>query len=320
LPESRPTSALANRVCFVHIGTHKTGTTSLQTFLHSNQEWLQSFGIFIPHSCRPFAGSVGHHNLAWELNNDSRFDRSFGTLSQLIEEIGSVNSPTVCLTSEDFEYLHERPNSMRLLCDKMAGIGYNTNVIVYLRSQADYIESLYAELVKHDLTIGFVDFVQQIISTKVARHRKIWRFAFDYERLLDPFSAIFGEGGIIVRPYLAEKSWDCLIRDFMNIIFRGAEVPSNGYTPLACRQNVSINFLEVMQRYLANNLNQQGEAVNRRVLAEMQASVVGLSLCSWMSSPFDLNRDWCRRRALIELVAKSLRQHDENHDYKKSGF
>jgi hypothetical protein len=81
---------------------------------------------------------------------------------------------------------------MRLLRDKPAGVGYDTKVIVYVRSQADYIESLYAELLKHDLTIGFVDFVQEIISTKSATHRKIWRFAFDYERLLDPFSAIFG--------------------------------------------------------------------------------------------------------------------------------
>lgn len=55
---------MANRVCYIHIGPHKTGTTSIQWFLKENRAELLKRGYFVPES-----GSIrgGHHPLVRQL-------------------------------------------------------------------------------------------------------------------------------------------------------------------------------------------------------------------------------------------------------------
>ncbi|QXD16183.1 hypothetical protein GQ464_004310 [Rhodocaloribacter litoris] len=55
---------------FVHAGTHKTGSTSLQVFLAKTQVLLAEQGVLYPRSGRPDRKGVvsaGHHELAWSL-------------------------------------------------------------------------------------------------------------------------------------------------------------------------------------------------------------------------------------------------------------
>lgn len=235
------------RTCFLHIGTHKTGTTSLQTFLSENEQSLQLNGIYIPKTGRPSPGT-GHHNIAWELNDDPRFSRSFGTLSDLIMELRSLESRAVCITSEDFEYLHGRLDSLSRLFSDLSSIGYDITVIVYLRPQGEYIESLYAELVKHGLCTDFYCFFEKIIRTGRVILFDIWRFALDYSLLLNPFTEIFGPGHIIVRRYPCGRDPDYLINDFLSIISCG--LSTSEYPQY--RENASVNFIDVTRRFLLN--------------------------------------------------------------------
>ena len=41
---------MAKRVCYIHIGPHKTGTTSIQWFLKENRAELLKHGYFVPES------------------------------------------------------------------------------------------------------------------------------------------------------------------------------------------------------------------------------------------------------------------------------
>ena len=106
-------------MCVLHAGTHKTGTTSIQALLTQNAEILADEGIYVPRAgrARRFLGSdyVGHHNIAWELNGDARFDRGEGTLADLLVETAAVSQRVVVITSEDFEYLHANPQALRKL-------------------------------------------------------------------------------------------------------------------------------------------------------------------------------------------------------------
>src|SRR5579872_2086723 len=136
------------RICFLHIGTHKTGSTSLQALLTSNEQFLERNGILVPRTGRAWTGS-GHHNLAWEWNGDERFNPALGSWRNLLREIRSHDPPSFCLSSEDFEYLHRKPDALCRIRRDLNSIGYRVAIVVYLRPQADYAESLYAELVKH---------------------------------------------------------------------------------------------------------------------------------------------------------------------------
>ena len=41
---------MPKRVCYIHVGPHKTGTTSIQWFLQENREELLKCGYFVPES------------------------------------------------------------------------------------------------------------------------------------------------------------------------------------------------------------------------------------------------------------------------------
>ena len=121
-----------NGVCFLHIGTHKTGTSSLQTLLQSNDQCLERNGIFVPKSGRALPHS-GHHNLAWELMGDSRFDSAFGSWRNFLDEVRSRNPPAICISSEEFECLYRNPQALRRIGQDLNSIGYQVSIIVYLR-------------------------------------------------------------------------------------------------------------------------------------------------------------------------------------------
>ena len=57
------------RVCFLHIGTHKTGSTSVQICLKANeQSWTET--EFSSRKVGALGPATAHHNLAWELMED----------------------------------------------------------------------------------------------------------------------------------------------------------------------------------------------------------------------------------------------------------
>jgi hypothetical protein len=102
------------RIAYIHAGTHKTGTKSLQAMLGANAKVLREAGVFVPLAGRIDRAFGGHHNIAWELRHDPRFDARYGTLAALWREIEAANAPAVCISSEDLGLLHADPAS-RLL-------------------------------------------------------------------------------------------------------------------------------------------------------------------------------------------------------------
>jgi hypothetical protein len=200
------------RLAYIHIGTHKTGTTSIQTFLAENDELLARAGIHIPRTARITPTSAGHHNLAWEINNPYQFDPNGGTCAALFEEIAQANLPTVCISSEEFEFLAADPNKVRTLARSFLDAGYEPHAIVYLRPQADYLESLYAEIVKR-WPVEFSDFLAAVTSDGIYGES-----CFDYGRLVGVFEEVLGVERVHVRSYRAHRSPNRLPLEFLNIV------------------------------------------------------------------------------------------------------
>ena len=177
---------------FLHIGTHKTGTTALQTFLMVNKQLLREHGVLMPVSgcIGPYSG---HHNIAWELNNDHRFQSDYGTLDDLCAEISESDCHTVVISSEDFESLYSIPEALVTLKRRLNDVGCQVEVIIFFRELGGYITSLYAELLKHGLDLTFRAFKKQILDTGVFVMRGNWRFCFRYERIARGFANIFGK-------------------------------------------------------------------------------------------------------------------------------
>jgi len=215
-----------DRICFLHIGTHKTGTTSIQRLLALNESPLRQAGVYIPSAGRPYAFD-GHHNIAWQLNGDSRFDPTCGSLDSVVREISERGTSAACLSSEDFEYLHAKPQRLYDVARAFAGIRYAVRIILYVRPRHEYERSLYQELsTHHGITETAAQFNEMISRDKLFRCREEWVFQFDYDRLLEPFARVFGADNMIVRNYRSAGLDSNLLDDFLEMrSYRNTQKP-----------------------------------------------------------------------------------------------
>jgi len=208
--------AMEPRILFLHIGTHKTGTTSLQAMVAAHPAHFESQGLYYPRTGR---AGWGHHNIAWQLTGDERFDPRAGTLADLLDELRTADPSAVLVSSEDFEYLYRAPGQLSRLRRALDDLGYAVRIVVTLRRQSDYVESLYAELLKHGLKADLDTFVSDALAQGGVSHGT-WEFRLIYDQLLDAFADVFGEDSVRAIPYDPDDSAGPLLRHCGELIGR----------------------------------------------------------------------------------------------------
>ena len=191
--------------CFLHIGTEKTGTTSIQNFLSKNRSRLSRQGIIYPRS----PGNQNHTALAAYALKKGK--PAIGQLpglsdavgfpgfrkelrSELDKELLRTDASIIVFSNEHLSSrLLSEPEIERLydLCAKYA---VRTKVIVYLRNQVDYLVSSFGTAIKSGSTKNFpFPLSAQQIRT------------MDYMALLEPWRKIFGRDNLIVRRFEASE-------------------------------------------------------------------------------------------------------------------
>ena len=129
------------RKCFIHVGPHKTGTTSIQHLLSRNSSALRERGCFYPQAGRPDLLS-GHHNLAWEISGDHRFRENYGSIDDLIREV-KQRTDQIILSSEDFGWSLSNKSKFSGFISLLQSSGFLVTFISYVRNQIDYLPRAY---------------------------------------------------------------------------------------------------------------------------------------------------------------------------------
>lgn len=191
------------QLIFIHIGVHKTGTTSLQYFLSLNRGLLSGNGILYPETGIPDKHNLyGQHQLAWALMGNKRYPND-NIWIRLQEECKRERPAKIVISSEGFDNL-EQPGIEKL---KEQLPSDDIKIILYLRSYLGLLKSMYFESLKKNLFSGsFKDY----FILKCSR--------INYNSLVERWSAIFGEENIILRLYDEIISNTGLIKDFCGII------------------------------------------------------------------------------------------------------
>lgn len=203
----------------LHVGTHKTGTKTLQAFLIENRLPLARGGIYVPaagrHELAPGALSPGHHALAWDVlaGNVER-------LREVLADLRKADAPTVVISSEDMQSLHAHPERARLLRDAFARAGYATTIVLYVRAQSGYLESLYAELTKEMEPAPFDAFVADASAAGAVTGVAATPLPLAYTPLVLRFADIFGPEQIVVRPYVEGREPRALVEDLLQVLAR----------------------------------------------------------------------------------------------------
>lgn len=123
----------------LHIGRHKSGTSSLQKFLCDNESFLDKKGFYYPKNLRR---KIAHHPLA-----NYYHDKFYSNLTQ--EDHKEIEAfwkeieehDNIIISSEAFQNI----NPVNLIQDFK---NFNVTVVIYLRDQVSYLLSAYAQAVK----------------------------------------------------------------------------------------------------------------------------------------------------------------------------
>ena len=175
------TIRLAARICYVHVGTHKTGTTSIQRFLALNRERFADAGVLLPRAgCDNSPEYVSHHQLAYELTASPKFDPQYGGLDALADELKQSDAPVACLSSENLSLLWHNSVGLVRLRDTIVGAGFTPKIVCYFRPQVSFCTSVYAQIVCNGgYRTPFLEYLNDTLTQDRKRPlRAVWRTRF----------------------------------------------------------------------------------------------------------------------------------------------
>lgn len=231
-----------SRKLIIHIGAHKTGSTSIQKFFASYSNYFEThFNLVYPieNQIRPEFGYWGHHYLTWyytppKKNLDpNNLKLAFNNFINLI----SSNNKDVLLSSEDFIWNIKTKEFISDVRNKFNEIV----VIMYVRRQVDAVLSLYQTgVVNQDNIETFQDWF-----TRAA-------FLFDYYSIAKHWEELSCK--VIVKPFMRERFYSRdIILDFLKTLgeILDREIsPPEDYEPQSIKVNVSLpDFITMMIRY-----------------------------------------------------------------------
>jgi hypothetical protein len=250
------------RRLWLHAGLHKTGTTSLQSFLVQERGALADLGIlYVKAGSNQYLD--GQHNLAWQLTGDRRFELDTATLPEAIEEIADFDGDAI-LSSEDFETLLHRPAALDPLLRHPLLRRHQVSVLVYLRHQPAYLAALVAESHKHGEQLDPEACVEEILRTGRLRSRE-WEFQFDWLAMARAWP--YRGARLVPRNYHA---------------LRGGSIIADAMAQLApalpLEQDVRLNpdHAEPLPEALALRLAAHFAPLNRRICAKAGIDSTGL--------------------------------------------
>ncbi|EAH7586191.1 hypothetical protein BGG35_07520, partial [Campylobacter lari] len=221
-------------VAYVHIGTPKTGTTSIQHFLYANKDLLLEEKILYPSSIiLNEQYDPQHWNLATLLNNFCKDDVLQNALvAALYNEIKNTNPKSVVFSSEAFQSVVKYEN-IKYLKYLLLKLGFKKIIIIlYIRDAVDVWMSLCSEFLKNG--------VDDNLAHKKIHENSLLQQILDYKNTLLHWSNIFGKDNIILRQFDKECLYDSdLIKDFAYV----SKIKWNDGFAIPKKQNESLNLI-----------------------------------------------------------------------------
>ncbi len=209
------------KTLYLHIGSPKTATTSIQHFCHDNQEVLNEKGFCYPdfEKIYPRVGVLrnGHFIMAASQEaadesidgSDKEFDENFEKIYALFEEYDNVILSDEGLWNYGY---HKNARVWRQLKKELDKGVFVIKVIVYLRRQDAYLFSWWNQQIKEGFRANSVISWDDIVAN--GKYVQL-----DYYKMLEHIASFVGKDNIIVRLFDRNAFFGGTIyKDFMNCI------------------------------------------------------------------------------------------------------
>ena len=227
---------MKKKLCIVHIGMHKTGSSSIQNtlFQNLNDPYFHYANLGVAnHSAAIYSMFADvpenyHAHIARKLSKDEVTEYNSKNKKMLIDSFNTIDATvTAIISGEDIGYLNV--NELMRLKKFLDIYFYSIEIIVYIRPPISYIQSAFQELVKHGLR----------------------RFDFthcdpNYSRF-QIFENIFGRDQIIFRPFDIKKLYhNDIVMDFYHTLSISIH---RDYKQVKDNESISLEALSLLYIY-----------------------------------------------------------------------
>ncbi|MGK7881316.1 MAG: hypothetical protein AB4060_14630 [Crocosphaera sp.] len=257
---------------FLHIGTEKTGTTTIQHFLNKNKKNLLQNGYLYP--CTP--GNTNHEKLAiFSLDSENIQDIHQHLKIDTVEKVNkmktefpqrlkqeiSLNScKNVIFSNEHCSSRLIHQQDIIRLKNLLDDFFDDTEVIIYLRRQDKFLASSYSTAIISGQIKTFG------IPPKVKIENR-----YDYYNILNKFANVFGKDKITVRIFESSQMINNdLIWDFMNTIGIEIDDSYNQVSPLNTSLDVySLEYIRLLNKHLNKIVKQNHKKYINKIIKQL---------------------------------------------------
>ena len=187
----------------IHIGSYKTGSTSIQVFMKRQRATLKENGWIYPHAgCR---NDNAHHLLPFALQKPVTAgapSKAEEIVSNIIDEAEAAGVDNVILSSEVFFSLTEAQ------VHRLANLfeGHDVRIVAYFRRQDQFLHSFYMQCIKQS---------EIRLSDKPENYRgfnEITDIA-RYDKIITWWEQAFGKDSLILDTFEKERLVDGVVAD-----------------------------------------------------------------------------------------------------------
>ncbi|MFL1874744.1 hypothetical protein ACIKT0_05905 [Hansschlegelia beijingensis] len=175
----------AERVCYLHIGPHKTGSTSIQHALYVNAKRLARLGLYYPTTLSPEGRRRRNHSpLARKtylrLPGELRDAPAWSEFSALLEKTPG----SIVVSSEHFAILLRRDRWFERIIGFFEEHGFRVVIVAFVRDQPIWMNSWYTQDQKNFASRrSFTEFEAHVIKRGYMDPWAFLKRAMDHPRI-----------------------------------------------------------------------------------------------------------------------------------------
>ena len=233
---------------YVHIGKHKTGTTTIQNFMAKNYEILKEKGFVFAKSATfnnqhlPFVNTLNYLADAHEdikLNYEDNW-----VFKAFKKEINENPNKIFIFSSEGFSLRSNREKSVKILKEMLKKLGFTEiKIIIYLRNQADSMVSVSSQNIKHGHHPEYKTPANNN-SNNIFFDKNIF---FNYKQAVSNYLNTFGKENLIVKLFDKNEFYEGdLIKDFLHIL--GLKLDDSFILPPNQNESLDLIGFELLER------------------------------------------------------------------------
>ena len=212
-------AAVPKRICYIHIGPHKTGTSSIQTFLKENRAELLKYGYFVPAS-ETFVGA--HHPLVRQLCGEPLPERKERAALRSLRQLRETPAEAVIISSEALATLLRDGDTAKAFFSRIGELNLQPKLVIFPRNQPQWLNSRYTQEAKSCFVSSpFASYVQSAVVRLNLRYSP-------YLEVADTYGV-----EVIARPFTAETIATGVVPTFLEAVgmdasrFQKTDVRSN---------------------------------------------------------------------------------------------